>query len=100
MKSATLPSLRVEPELREAAESVLQEGESLSGFIETSVRETIMRRRARAEFIARGLASRAEANGSGEYYPAPKVHAELAQMLGQAQATLQRRVTPQVKARG
>ena len=29
MKSATLPSLRVEPELREAAESVLQEGETL-----------------------------------------------------------------------
>ena len=41
MKTATLPSLRVEPELREAAESVLEQGETLSGFIEASVRETI-----------------------------------------------------------
>ena len=44
MKNATLPSLRVEPELREAAESVLLAGETLSAFIETSVRETIERR--------------------------------------------------------
>ena len=48
MKTSTLPSVRVEPELREAAESVLQEGETLSGFIEASVRETIERRRVRA----------------------------------------------------
>ena len=33
MKNATLPSLRVEPELREAAESVLLAGETLSAFI-------------------------------------------------------------------
>ena len=65
MKTATLPSLRVDPELREAAESVLQEGETLSGFIEASVRETIERRRTRAEFIARGLTPprRSEADG-------------------------------------
>ncbi|MFT4433982.1 YlcI/YnfO family protein [Caballeronia sp. 15715] len=35
MKTATFPSVRVEPELREAAESVLQEGESLR-FCQTS----------------------------------------------------------------
>ena len=58
MKTATFPSLRVEPELREAAEAVLQEGETLSSLIETAVRETVERRRMRAEFIARGLASR------------------------------------------
>lgn len=67
MKTATLPSLRVEPELREAAESVLAEGESLSGFIEASVREAIERRRVRVEFIARGLAARDEARTSGDY---------------------------------
>ena len=39
MKTATLPSLRVEPELRDAAESVLQAGETLSSFVETAVRE-------------------------------------------------------------
>ena len=61
MKTATFPSLRVEPELRDAAESVLQNGETLSGFIEISVREAIERRRTRAEFIARGMASRVQA---------------------------------------
>jgi hypothetical protein len=84
MKTATFPSLRVDPELREAAESVLQDGESLSSFIEASVRETIERRRARAEFIARGLASRDEAKRSGEYHEASTVHAELEKMLARA----------------
>lgn len=84
MKTATLPSLRVDPALREAAESVLLEGESLSSFIETSVRETIERRRVRSEFIARGLASRDEARCTGIYFPADEVHDELKQMLRQA----------------
>lgn len=84
MKSATFPSLRVELELREAAESVLQEGETLSSFIETSVRETIARRRARQEFIARGLASREEAQRSGIYHSSRAVHSELRQMLAKA----------------
>ena len=91
MKSANLPSLRVDPELREAAESVLQEGETLSGFIEASVRETIQRRRTRAEFIARGLASRDEARGTGGYVEADQVHAQLADRLAQARAKLQKK---------
>lgn len=84
MKTATFPSLRVDPELREAAESVLQNGESLSSFIEASVRETIERRRARAEFVARGLASRDEARRTGNYYQTSTVHAELEKMLAKA----------------
>ena len=91
MKTATLPSLRVEPELRDAAESVLQDGETLSGFIETSVRETIERRRTRAEFIARGMASREEAKRTGVYFAADQVHAELGQMLAKAKAKVQKR---------
>lgn len=76
--------MRVEPELREAVESVLQDGETLSGFIEASVRETIERRRTRGEFIARGLASREDAKRSGVYFAADQVHAELSQMLAKA----------------
>ncbi len=91
MKTATLPSLRVEPELREAAESVLHEGETLSGFIEASVRETIERRRVRAEFIARGLASRDAARRTGIYFAATDVHAELGQMLSKAKVNLQKK---------
>lgn len=91
MKTSTLPSLRVEPELREAAESVLQEGETLSGFIEASVRETIERRRTRGEFIARGLISRDEAKRTGVYFAADDVHAELGRMLAKAKAKLQKK---------
>ena len=86
MKSATLPSLRVEPQLRDAAESVLLEGETLSSLIETSVRETIERRRARSEFIARGLMSRDDAKRTGVYHPADRVHAELKRLLAKASA--------------
>lgn len=89
MKTATLPSLRVEPELRDAAQSVLQEGETLSGFIEASVRESIDRRRIRAEFLARGLASREQAKTSGVHFSAGEVHAEMGRMLTHARAKLQ-----------
>ena len=84
MKTANFPSLRVEPELREAAESVLQEGETLSALIETAVREAVERRRTRAEFIARGLASRDEAQRTGIYFSAEAVHTELRTMLAKA----------------
>jgi len=84
MKPAIFPLLRVDPELREAAESVLEEGETLSGLIERSVREAIERRRMRAEFIARGLASRDEALRTGCYVSAGAVHLELGEMLAKA----------------
>jgi predicted transcriptional regulator len=81
MKSASLPSLRVDPELRQAAESVLAEGESLSSFMESSLRSNVVRRQAQREFLARGLASRDEARRTGVYFDAADVHAELADML-------------------
>jgi hypothetical protein len=81
MKTATFPSLRVEPELREAAESVLRDGETLTSMIETSVRETIQRRRVQAEFIARGLRSREETKRTGVHHSEESVHAELQQRL-------------------
>lgn len=68
MKSATIPPLRVTPELREAAESVLREGESLSGFVESSLVKQIEFRKSQQEFIARGLASRENARKSGKYF--------------------------------
>jgi hypothetical protein len=81
MKTATLPSLRVEPQLRAAAESVLREGETLTSLIETAMRETIQRRRTQDEFLARGLRSAQDAKQSGIFYAAESVHTELAQRL-------------------
>lgn len=86
MKTASIPSLRVDPELRRAAESVLQDGESLSSFVELSLRANIARRQAQREFIARGLASRDEARRTGEYFPAGDVLRELDDMLTDAEA--------------
>ena len=49
-----------------------------------SVRETIERRRARAEFIARGLQSRDDARRTGVYHAAGQVHGEMRRMLAKA----------------
>lgn len=86
MKTATIPSLRVEPELRQAVEDVLEHGESLSSFVEQSVREGVERRRAQSEFIARGLLARNESKKTGEYFAAQKVLGELEGMLVKAEA--------------
>ncbi len=73
MKTATFPPLRVEPALRQAAEEVLHEGETLSGFVEASVRAQIEQRRAQAEFLARGLASCDRARQGAGYVPTDEV---------------------------
>lgn len=77
MKTASLPPLRVAPELREAAEAVLHEGESLSSLMEKSLRDEVNRRRMRVEFIARGLAARDESRRTGVYYSAQESLAAL-----------------------
>jgi predicted transcriptional regulator len=84
MKTASIPSLRVAPNLRKAAESLLQEGETISSFVEQSLRANIARRRLQQEFIARGIASRDEAKRTGEYYPAEDVLIELDGLLAEA----------------
>ncbi len=91
MKSATIPSLRVDPELRTAAEDVLEEGETLSSFVEQSIRDGVQRRQAQREFIARGLRSRNAARRSQEYVPAPKVLARLEGMLERAKRSAARK---------
>ena len=84
MKTASLPSLRVDPALREAAEAVLQEGETLSSFVEQSVRAQIRFRQQQAAFIARGLDSRARARQSGRYVDADDVLAGRGSQLEKA----------------
>jgi predicted transcriptional regulator len=81
MKTATIPSLRVEAELREAAESVLHEGETLSSFVEQSLRANIQRRRIQTAFVEKGLAAKEQAQRSGIYVDAAEVLGELDSML-------------------
>ncbi|MFN7694698.1 MAG: YlcI/YnfO family protein [Burkholderiales bacterium] len=81
MKTATLPSLRVSPELREATESVLRDGETVSSLMETAVRDLVHRRQVRAEFLRRGIESLEEYHRTGVSYSAEEVHDELERML-------------------
>jgi hypothetical protein len=81
MKTATFPSVRIDQQLRDAAEGVLREGETLTSLLETAMRETIQRRQAQDEFVARGLRARDSARESGTYHGASEVHAEMRQRL-------------------
>lgn len=84
MKSATFPSLRVDPRLRQAAEDVLESNESLSAFLEESIRANIERRKARQDFIERGLAARENAARTGHYVTAAEVLQSLSDRLERA----------------
>jgi len=86
MKSAIIPSLRVEPELRQAAENILREGETLSAFMTESLRRGIQHRKVQQDFIARGLISKDKAQRAGEYFSAEEVSDELSSMLSHAEA--------------
>lgn len=86
MKTATLPSLRVDPELRQAAEAVLRDGESLSSFMQQSLRDEVNRRRMQAEFVARGLAAREDAKRTGVYYTVEEVMSSLRRIRDDAKA--------------
>lgn len=88
MKTATIPSVRVEPEFRAEVEAVLGEGETLSEFVEASVRAGVERRRIQAEFIGRGLRSRDEARRTGQYVDADVVVANLQRKLEAARTRL------------
>jgi hypothetical protein len=54
MKTAVIPQVRVEPELRAELEAVLKQGETLSEFVEASVRSAIEFRRVQIQFQERG----------------------------------------------
>lgn len=86
MKTAIIPSLQIDHELRQAAEDNLTDGETLAGFIEQSIREAVERRRHQREFIARGLASREDARSTGNYSSADNVIAKLDAKLAAAKA--------------
>ncbi|MEA3158403.1 MAG: hypothetical protein QOK44_5992 [Betaproteobacteria bacterium] len=84
MKTTTIPPLRVSPDLRKEAEAVLEDGETLSGFVLDAVTRNIEFRKARQEFIARGLTNAANARKSGKYISAERVLGKLERRLAKA----------------
>ena len=84
MKSATLPSIRVEPAFRAQVEAVLAEGETLSEFVEAAIRAGVQRRHVNAEFIERGLRARDEARRNDDYVDADTVLRQLQEKVDAA----------------
>jgi len=84
MKSAVIPQVRVEPELRAELEAVLQEGETLSEFVEASVRNAVAFRRVQTRFHERGQAA-------WEHYQAAGESVSTEEVLGKLQAKLDAR---------
>lgn len=86
MKTATIPSVRVEPEFRDEVEQLLGPNESLSQFVEAAIRASVHQRRSQVEFVARGKRSLADARKTGLYYDAAEVMQGLRDKLASAKA--------------
>jgi hypothetical protein len=69
MKSAVIPQIRVEQELRTELESVLKKGETLTDFVEATVRNAIAFRRVQISFHARAQAASEAYHQSGISVP-------------------------------
>ncbi len=89
MNSTELPSLRAMLELRQKAQSVLRPDETLTRFMIDAVNDQIEFRLAKADFLARGLASAAHADDSGAYVTGASVIDQLETKLTQSRARAQ-----------
>ena len=77
MKTAVIPQVRVEPELRADLDSVLLPGETLTEFVEASVRRAVEYRRVQTDFAARCGISLAAYERTGVSIPADVVLSKL-----------------------
>lgn len=66
MKSAVIPQVRVEPEFRHDLEAVLQNGETLSGFVEAAVRNAVAFRHVQSRFHEQGEEAWVRYQATGE----------------------------------
>lgn len=91
MKTATIPPIRVAPAFRGEIESVLEQGESLSQFVENAVRQIVLKRQNQTEFVRRGMAAIEETQRLGNGIAADDVLAQLDAKLAAARKTLSQR---------
>jgi hypothetical protein len=69
MKSSVIPEIRVEPALRAELESVLHPGETLTDFVEATVRNAIAFRRIHTDLNERAQAASQEYHRKGDSVP-------------------------------
>lgn len=91
MKTATLPPIRVAPDFRQELEGVLEDGETLTQFVESAVRSVVEKRKHQAEFVRRGIAAIQETQRTGSGIPADQVVARLEARLNAARQSRVRR---------
>ena len=77
MKTAVIPQIRVEPELRADLDAALMPGETLTEFVESSVRRAVEFRRVQRDFAARCDASLAAYERTGISIPSDVVLSKL-----------------------
>lgn len=77
MKTAAIPQIRIEAALRTSLEEVLDEGETISAFVEASVRKAIENRQALRSFDARCDAALKHFLSTGESYSSAEVLDEM-----------------------
>ncbi len=94
MKTATLPVVRVSPELRQRAETQLRPGETLSTYIEHIVDMHTRWREEDDAFYARGLAAAKRIDEGGKTYTLDEVMVS----LRESSAKKQRELTSQSKS--
>jgi predicted transcriptional regulator len=83
-KTSTIPPLRVNNDIRAAAEAALREGETISAFMLEALQFNIQRRTLQQEFVARGLAARDEARQTGKYVSAEEMLSKLDKILARS----------------
>jgi hypothetical protein len=98
MRTATLPAVRVSPDIRALIESVLREGESLSTFIEQTAKQQAVRRKEDDAFYARGLAAAKRVDEGGKTYTLDEVMVSLRTMGAKKQRERAVQPKPRTKA--
>lgn len=91
MKTASFLPSRIQSDFRQEIEGVLEDGETLSQFVEGAVRREVDKRKYQAEFVRRGIAAIRVTQRTGNGVLASEVLSRLdARLLAARQALAQR----------
>lgn len=94
MKTAIIPQLRIEPQLRTDLDAVLHEGETLSEFVESSIRGAVEHRLVQNAFAERADEAWGRFLRTGAGRPADDVIADMRTRLEARRKELQGKHRP------
>jgi len=94
MKTAVIPQVRIEPQLRVDLDAVLRDGETLSEFVESAVRAAVEHRLIQSAFAARADVAWARVQRTGAGRPAEDVIADMRARLEARRKELQSKPPP------